>query len=191
VTRTRQSSALVVVAIVVLAIVGCGNDAPMPSAADAFPTFAPFPSSQIGASSDATDLSAIACATADPTDVGELTGAWQGSEGGMYWIRQVGDCVWWFGTELNDIKRGATGQPGFANVASGRIDGTRIDVEFADLPLGDVMGGGGLTLVYDAEQDQLTIVEQRGDWLTFGARTFTRIQPDASPGASMSAPASP
>ena len=53
-----------------------------------------------------TDLSAIACATDDPTDIGELTGAWQGSEGGVYYIRQVGDCVWWFGTELIDIEPG-------------------------------------------------------------------------------------
>jgi hypothetical protein len=185
----------VFVAIVLLIVAGCGNDPPSPSAADAFPTSAPLPSSRAGANTGTSDLSAIACATADPTEVGELTGAWEGSEGGMYWIRQVGDCVWWFGTEVKDIKRGVTGQPGFANVASGRIDGTRIDVEFVDLPLGDVMGGGGLTLVYDAEQDQLTIVEQRGDWQTFGARTFTRIQPDATPsasaGASLFAPASP
>jgi hypothetical protein len=180
-----------VIVLITLIVVGCGNDAPSATAGYVFPTFAPFPSSQIGASTDATDLSAIACATADPTDVGELTGAWQGSEGGMYWIRQVGDCVWWFGTEVNDIKRGVTGQPGFANVASGRVDGNRIDVEFADLPLGDVMGGGGLTLVYDPETDQLTITEQRGDWQSFGARTFTRIEPDASSGPSPSAPASP
>ena len=100
-----------------------------------------------------------------------------GSEGGVYYIRQVGDCVWWFGTELIDIERGVTGQPGFANVASGRMDGNRIDVEFVDLPLGNVLGGGGLTLVYDPETDQLTITEQRGDWQSFGARTFTRINP--------------
>ena len=190
-TRTRQSSAFTFVAIVVLTVVGCGNEAPSPSAAYVFPTFAPLPSSHAGASTGTTDLSAIACATDDPTDIGELTGAWQGSEGGVYYIRQVGDCVWWFGTELKDIERGVTGQPGFANVASGRMDGNRIDVEFADVPLGNVLGGGGLTLVYDAKTDQLTITEQRGDWQPFGARTFTRIDPDASPGASPSASASP
>ena len=109
----------------------------------------------------------------------------------MYWIRQVGDCVWWFGTEVKNLERGATGRNGFANVASGRIDGTRIDVEFVDLPLGDSLGGGGLTLEYDPARDQLTIVEQRGEWETFGARTFTRAQPDASPQANPSATASP
>jgi hypothetical protein len=177
--------------VVLVAAAGCGNNAPSPSAGYEFPSFAPFPSLSAGAGAPATDLSAIACATADPTDVGELTGAWEGSEGGRYWIRQVGDCVWWFGTDVKDLARGATGQNGFANVASGRIDGTRVDVEFADLPLGDVLGGGGLTLVYDAEKDRMTIVEQRGDWQTYGARTFTRIKPDASPDASPSASSTP
>ena len=128
-----------------------------------------------------TDLSAIACATDDPEDVGELTGAWSGNDSGVYYIRQVGDCVWWFGTELEDIERGLTGQPGFANVASGRTVGTRVEVEWADLPMGNILGGGGLTLFYDEASDQLTIIGQRGDWQPFGATIFTRIV--ASPGA--------
>jgi hypothetical protein len=99
--------------------------------------------------------------------------------------------VWWFGTEIDDIKPGVTEQAGFANVASGRIDGDRIEVEFVDVPLGNVMGGGGLSLVYDEANDRLTITEQRGDWMPFGASTFTRIRPQASPEASPSASASP
>ncbi len=91
----------------------------------------------------------------------------------MYYIRQVGDCVWWFGTEIVDIDPESTGQPGFANVASGRAHGTQIDVEWADLPMGSILNGGGLTLVYDEENDQLLITEQRGDGLPFGATTFT------------------
>ena len=142
-------------------------------------------------STTATDLSAIACATDDPDGVGDLTGAWRGNEGGVYYIRQVGDCVWWFGTEIEDIEPGLTGQPGFANVASGRIVGTQIDVEWADLPMGNILGGGGLTFVYDEESDQLVITEQRGDWQPFGASTFTRIEPSASPAASPSESASP
>ena len=103
------------------------------------------------------DLSAIACATDDPTGVGELTGVWSGSAGGVYYIRQVGDCVWWFGTEIEDIEPGLTGQPGFANVASGRMDGALVEVECADLPLGDVRGGGGLTFVYDVANRRLLL----------------------------------
>ena len=162
--------------MVLLTVGACGNDVPSPSSTSASAT----------PSTSATDLSAIACATEDPEGVGRLTGVWAGSEGGMYYVRQVGDCIWWFGTDVRDIEPGLTDQPGFANVASGRISGDRIDLEWADLPLGDTLGGGGLTLVYDAENDQLTKVEQRGDWLPFGATTFTRIEPDASPQASPS-----
>ncbi len=60
----------------------------------------------------------------------------------MYYIRQVGDCVWWFGTEVRTSNSVATGQRGFANVASGRIDGTEVDLEWADVPLGDTVNGG-------------------------------------------------
>jgi hypothetical protein len=161
-----------------LSMTGCGNDAPTQSAADDVASAAP--------RSPTGDLSAIACATDDPEGVGELTGVWRGSEGGYYYVRQVGDCIWWFGTDVRDIEPGLTDQPGFANVASGRRDGDRIDLEWADLPLGDTLGGGGLTLVYDAQNDQLTKIEQRGDWLPFGATTFTRVTPEASPGPSVS-----
>jgi hypothetical protein len=180
---------VLVVLSVAFALAGCGDAAPSPPAPSDPASSVPSPSAV--ASTTATDLSAIACATADPTDVGPLTGAWEGSEGGVYYIRQVGDCVWWFGTEIDDIKPGVTEQAGFANVASGRIDGDRIEVEFVDVPLGNVMGGGGLSLVYDEANDRLTITEQRGDWMPFGASTFTRIRPQASPEASPSASASP
>jgi hypothetical protein len=68
-------------------------------------------------------------------------------------------------------------------------------VEFVDVPVGDVMGGGGLTFVYSVEDDQLTLVEQRGDWVPFGATVLTRLvspQPsELSPSPSPSESASP
>lgn len=137
------------------------------------------------------DLAAIGCATEDPTGVGELTGAWQGNDHGVYYIRHVGACLWWFGTEVGDIEPGVTGQPGFANVAVGRMVGTQIDLEWADVPLGDILNGGGLTFVYDSATDTLTLIEQRGDGQPFGGSVLTRIQPDASPDASPNASASP
>jgi hypothetical protein len=123
-----------------------------------------------------TDLSAIGCAENDPADEGELTGAWAGNDTGTYYIRQIGDCVWWFGTEVRDIT-GATSQRGFANVASGRIVGSQVDVEWVDVPLGDTVNGGGLTFMYDPERGMLTLVEQRGGELPFGGTVLTRIDP--------------
>lgn len=138
-----------------------------------------------------TDLSAIGCARDDPADEGELTGAWAGNDDGTYYIRHVGDCVWWFGTEVRDVELGPTGQRGFANVASGRIVGTQVDLEWADVPLGDTVNGGGLTFIYDEATDQLTLTEQRGGRQPFGGTVLSRIVPPPSPAASPSPSASP
>jgi hypothetical protein len=164
-----------VVAMLALAVVACEDGSPSPSPTPSMPP----------------DLSAIACAEDDPDDVGGLTGAWQGDDGFVYYIRHVGDCVWWFGTELVDIQPGVTGQAGIANVASGRVSGTRLEMEWADLPMGNLLGGGGLTLVYDGATDQLTVIEQRGDWIPYGATTLTRIVPESSPETDPSASPSP
>jgi hypothetical protein len=172
----RPAEIVVVGTILALTVASCDG-----LVSDASPTPRP--------STPATDLSAIACATADPTNVGPLTGAWEGNDNGVYYIRQVGDCVWWFGTEVDELA--PAGQGGFANVASGRIDGTRIELEYVDIPLGTTMGGGGLTFVYYEELDQLALIEQRGDWLPFGGTRLTRIQPGSSPDASPSESASP
>lgn len=170
---------LVVVAIAAAAS-GCGDSAASRSS--------PSPDSGGGT---ALDLSAIACATDNPADVGELTGAWQGDDSGVYYIRQVGECVWWFGTEIREIAPGVTGQHGFANVASGRVNGPTIRLEWADVPMGNTVNGGGLTLIYEEENDRLVITGRRGTGEEFGATMFTRIDPDASPVASPSASASP
>ena len=175
-SRPTAAQALLVLAGM-LVFAACGDTAPSPS-----------PSA---ASTPETGLSAIACATDDSTDVGDLTGVWQADPIGVYYIRQVGDCVWWFGTELDDIEPGVAGQPGFANVAAGRIDGTTIRLEYADVPMGDILHGGGITLVYDAQADQLTVIDRRGTGIPFGNEVLTRIGTDASPAESPSSSPSP
>ena len=186
-----RSTAVVAVVVLLLAsaVAGCGASVPTSPAAEA--TASPALTPTAAATTSVADLSAIACATEDPEDVGDLTGAWRGDDRGVYYIRQVGACVWWFATEIRDMKPGVLGQLGFANVATGRMDGTEIRVEWADLPAGDILGGGGLTLVYDPANDLLRITEQRGDWVRYGASMLTRIPPEASPEPSASASASP
>ena len=108
-----------------------------------------------------------------------------------YYIRHVGDCVWWFGTEVTDVELGPVNQRGFANVASGRITGTQVDLEWVDVPLGDTVNGGGLTFIYDEERGELTLAEQRGGRLPFGDTVLTRIKPDATSSATPSATPTP
>jgi hypothetical protein len=99
--------------------------------------------------------------------------------------------VWWFGTEVRDVELGPTGQRGFANVASGRIVGTQVDLEWVDVPLGDTINGGGLTFIYDSGSGTLTLTEQRGGRQPFGDILLTRIQADAAPSATPSATPTP
>jgi hypothetical protein len=189
VTSSRRTVSVgFVFLLVAIVVAGCGTTLESsPAASDA----ASPPPSPLGDGMAVTDLSAIGCASDDPADEGELTGAWAGNDDGIYYIRQVGDCVWWFGTEVKDFQRGETDQRGFANVASGRIVGTQVDLEWVDLPLGDLVNGGGLTFIYDRERGELTLAEQRGGGIPFGGTVLTRIDPSASPVASPTAPASP
>ena len=176
----RRQAMTAVFAVLVMA--GCGSS--IPSA-----TVPPSPSPSVGTA--LTDLSVIGCAGDDPTDEGELTGAWAGNDSGVYYIRQVGDCVWWFGTEVRDVELGPLNQRGFANVASGRIVGSQVDLEWVDVPLGNTVNGGGLTFVYDEESGELTLAAQRGGRQPFGGTVLTRIQPDATSSATPSASPTP
>ena len=123
--------------------------------------------------------------------MGELTGAWQGNDSGVYYIRHVGDCVWWFGTEVDDIEPGVTGQPGFANVAAGRMAGTEIDWNGPTFRLVTSSTEGASRSSTTSATDTLTLTEQRGGGQRFGGTVLTRIQPEESPDASPSASASP
>ena len=185
----RRTVSLAVALPVALLIAGCGAALQSSPPDDGSLSALPSPSSGDGVA--VTDLSVIGCASDDPSDEGELTGAWAGNDNGVYYIRQVGGCVWWFGTEVRDLEPGTTGQRGFANVASGRMVGTKVDLEWADVPLGDTVNGGGLTFTYAAADDQLTLVEQRGGRLPFGGTVLTRIRPDATSSATPSATRTP
>ena len=168
--RSRRATALALVTVA-LAVAGCGAAAATPSAAPS-----------VAANATPTNgLAAIACSTDDPEDVGALTGAWRGDDAGVYYIRQVGDCVWWFGTDLAALSPSKMGQSGFANVAAGRVDGTDVELEWADLTLGNLVGGGGLTFKIGEGGDKLEVAAQRGAW-GFGAKTLRRI--GANPSAS-------
>ena len=157
----------------------CGADAtdPPPSPGGSAPS----------SSQDAATIVATGCGRDTPTDFGDLSGVWSGNDAGFYYVRQIGDCVWWFGTEVRDFEPGVAGQRGFANVAVGRVHGDTIDVEWADVPVGDIRGAGGLTIQVSDDGNTLTITEKLGEW-TFGGSVFTRVEPEvsASPNASAS-----
>jgi hypothetical protein len=68
-----------------------------------------------------------------------MTGAWNCNDGGVYFIRQVGNKIWWYG-ESSD------GGQTWSNVFQGTITGSRIVGSWADVPKGSIRGYGDMTL---------------------------------------------
>ena len=80
----------------------------------------------------------------DPDNI-DLTGAWAGDDGGIYYLRQEGSIVWWNGMSGRSLSPENLGRQ-WNNVARGEISGTTINVEWADVPRGQILGEGTLTL---------------------------------------------
>lgn len=71
----------------------------------------------------------------------DVTGRWTCNDGGIYYIRQVGNKVAWFGEASN-----TNGKPGFANVGVGTRSGNGITLSWADVPKCGLSGQGTLQL---------------------------------------------
>jgi hypothetical protein len=81
-----------------------------------------------------------------PRPRANLSGVWAADDVGTYYVRQVGDTVWWLGLSHD---RGQT----FANVFQGTIQrliplgpGVTVQGDWADIPLGGLRGNGSLKL---------------------------------------------
>lgn len=68
-----------------------------------------------------------------------MTGAWNCNDGGVYFIRQVGNQIWWYG-------QSSDGGQTWSNVFQGTITGSRIIGSWADVPKGSIRGYGEMTL---------------------------------------------
>jgi hypothetical protein len=69
----------------------------------------------------------------------DLTGVWAATDVGTYYIRQIGNTVWWLGLSRD---QGRT----FANIFRGTIQGNAIAGEWTDVPIGRFLNNGALTL---------------------------------------------
>jgi hypothetical protein len=68
-----------------------------------------------------------------------MTGVWNCNDGGVYFIRQVGNQMWWYG-------QSSDGGTTWSNVFQGTIRGSKIIGSWADIPKGSVRGSGEMTL---------------------------------------------
>ncbi len=70
----------------------------------------------------------------------DMTGTWRADDGGTYYVRQVGDEIWWLG-------QSADGSKSWANVYHGVRNGTTVTGTWADVPRGAKRSSGLLNLL--------------------------------------------
>jgi hypothetical protein len=107
----------------------------------------------------------------------DLTGAWAGDDGGIYYVRQRGTTVWWNGMSSRDGAPVDLGRD-FNNVGRGEINNLTIVADWVDVPRGGIDGYGMVEFKIGADSTgniQLTKTKDvgtgRGDTL------WTRCQP--------------
>jgi hypothetical protein len=96
-----------------------------------------------------------------------LTGAWHADDVGSYYLRQIGDTVWWLGLSRD---QGRT----FANVFRGTLSGVLIEGAWVDVPLGTdpILGGGPLSLFYIDDKTTTFVKASNG---FFGGTRWTKL----------------
>lgn len=108
----------------------------------------------------------------------DLTGIWSCDDAGTYYIRQIGNAVWWDGEDT-------AANPRWANVAHGTISGNTVTLEYADVPEGTAIGYG--TLVLDIiSNDELRAKEKPesyggSHWTRSGIKPEPPISPPVNP----------
>jgi hypothetical protein len=93
----------------------------------------------------------------------DLTGVWNCDDGGIYYVRQLGTVVWWYG-ELDP------NTPYWSNVMRGVISGNMINADWSDVPKGSVMQNGNLVLQI-ASNNKLVAISKTGG---FAGSVWTR-----------------
>ena len=109
----------------------------------------------------------------DPADI-HLTGPWAANDDGVYYIRQVGSSIAWNGMSDRSGLAANLGRD-WNNVAIGTLgeDGI-IELDWMDVPRGQVLGGGTLTLRVEADPaGNLRIVQVSQTGTGFGGEVFT------------------
>ena len=170
-----------------LALVACGTSvsstptiAPSSGGGQASQAAAPSPSKAATASpSPAAAVAAKCDKTPKPFDANkiDLTGAWAGDDGGIYYLRQVGSFLWWNGMSERDGSPSLLGRD-WNNVGRGQIKALVIDVEWADVPRGGILGDGTMNLKIGddgAGNVQISKVSETGSG--FGNTLWTPCKP--------------
>lgn len=119
--------------------------------------------SPVGSSEPAPPAACAALDLRTPSgDALALTGLWRSPDGGNYYLRQAGSCVWFTGLSPGTGAPGRLGVTGWTNVFLGTLHSDfTLQGEWADVPWGRDTGVGELTWNVDvaevASQEAITL----------------------------------
>jgi hypothetical protein len=95
----------------------------------------------------------------------DLSGKWNCDDGGQYYLRQVGNTLYWYG-ELS------AANPAWSNIYQGRIQGDRIEGSWVDVPKGQSSSRGILNLRIKENDNVLEVTHKTGG---FGGSRWMRV----------------
>lgn len=99
----------------------------------------------------------------DPTATIDLTGAWAGDDGGIYYVRQLGSVIWWSGMSERDQPPASLGRD-WNNVGRGELGkDLTIVSDWADVPRGGILGSGTVTLKVGPDADGNLQITKRSE----------------------------
>ncbi len=139
---------LLAVAFATFALAACSTAVtPAPSATSAV---APAPSATVAASPTTSVADVLyTCESRvlpwDGSSAIDLTGTWAGDDQGVYYLRQIGDQVWWLGMSglgQTFADRGVD----WTNVYLGTLSGDTVSGTYADVPQGKILDKGPVVL---------------------------------------------
>jgi len=87
----------------------------------------------------------------------DLTGVWHTNGGVTFYVRQLGNEIWWFGEQ-------APNNPRWTNVASGTLQGDEVRVQWVDVPMGGTRNQGTLGLRVVAENHLVVDANPNDFW---------------------------
>ena len=101
--------------------------------------------------------------TVEPAIGVNISGRWQGNDGGIYYLRQLGNEVWWYG------EYSAT-NPNWSNVFKGKLQGNQLVGQWADVPKGSILQSGEMVIEVTSNNTLRAISKTGG----FGGSEWTR-----------------
>jgi hypothetical protein len=97
-----------------------------------------------------------------------LSGVWAADDMATYYVRQIGNTVWWLGLSQDQGRK-------FANIFKGTVQGSNVRGEWTDLPIftSGTTNRGMLSFASNsAESILLNRIDQTG---SFGAQSWTKL----------------